>query len=173
MNTTYSVRKLISTIACIITLIAATPLHSEDLSEAPAKIQAGIFFKLFSFNKNLSGDVSVFVLNNEDLAAKLKKAIGKKIGASKLASVESGTSVPNKKYDIIYSSDATQLSAVIAYSRKNKSLSITGNPELVSKGITLGVGLLNKKPKILLNISSSKEEGINWNPAILKVAMKM
>ena len=49
-------------------------------------------------------------------------------------------------------------------------LSITGNPDLASKDVSLIVGISNGKPKILLNLSSSKGEGIEWNPAILKVA---
>jgi hypothetical protein len=47
---------------------------------------------------------------------------------------------------------------------------MTGIPDLVPKGISLGIGLSGGKPKILLNLSSSKDEGIDWNHAILKVS---
>jgi len=41
---------------------------------------------------------------------------------------------------------------------------------LTTLGISLGIGLEDGKPKILLNLSASKDEGIDWNPAILKIA---
>lgn len=50
-------------------------------------------------------------------------------------------------------------------------LTVTNDPGIVSDGATLGVVVGDDgKPKILLNLTSSVEEGVDWNPAIMKVA---
>ena len=100
----------------------------------------------------------------------MKKAEGKPIGSAKLEKVVAGDNLPSEKPSVIYIGSSGKLSDVLNYTKENKVLSITGNPDLVSKNVTLAVGTSGGKPKIMLNLSSTKDEGIEWNPAILKVA---
>jgi hypothetical protein len=149
-------------------------LHSyvcaEDFAKAPPEIQAALCVKLIGFDKTLSGNISICVIGAPEFAAEMKKGIGKDIGNAKLASVSESAGLPSEKPSVLYLGDAAKLDEVIAYSRANKVLSITGIPELVEKGIALGIGVSEGKPKVLLNMTSSKEEGRDWNPAILKIA---
>lgn len=144
---------------------------AEDILVAPENVQAAMFLKLLAFNKNLSGPIVIWVIGQDNFATELKKGVGKEIGTATLGDVKTGTGLPTDKPHVIYMNDESKTTDVIAYTRANKVLSITGNPDLIAKGITLGIGVSEGKPKILLNISSSKEEEIDWNPAILKIAL--
>lgn len=153
-------------------MLFVQPGFSSDIGAAPSSLQAALFVKLLAFNKNISsnGSVTIYVVDAPDFAAEIKKAEGKPIGSAVLSKVTEGKAIPADKPSVIYIGSADQLSDVLAYTKKNKILSITGNPDLVSKDVTLSVGTSDGKPKIMLNLSSSKDEGIDWNPAILKVA---
>lgn len=147
--------------------------QAEDISVAPADIQAALTLKLLVFHEKLasSGDITIYVVNGSEYAQALKKAIGKPIGSSKLSSVIEGDDVPKQKPSVVYLGNSSKLDDILSYCRSNSTLSITGDPELIYKGVTLGFGVSNEKPKVLLNLSSSKLENIDWNPAILKVAI--
>lgn len=147
--------------------------QAEDISIAPADIQAALTLKLLAFHEKLasSGNITVYVVGGSEYAQNLKKAIGKTVGSSKLSSVIEGDEAPGEKPSVIYLGNSSKLDDILSYSRSNDILSITGDPSLISKGVTLGFGVSKEKPKILLNLSSSKLEDINWNPAILKIAI--
>ncbi|MBN1980039.1 MAG: YfiR family protein [Chitinivibrionales bacterium] len=158
--------RLLLFVVCVFLKVGA-----EDLQVAPVNIQAAMFIKLLAFDKNLNGSIVVWVIGEDGFAVELKKGVGKEVGAATLGDVKSGAGLPADKPQVIYVNDSKLIADVIAYTRANKILTITGNPELVAKGVTLGIGVSEGKPKILLNISSSKEEEIDWNPAILKIAL--
>lgn len=152
--------------------LTAQPTFSEDIGIAPIPIQAAIFLKLMEFDKNISsgGTITIYVVGSPDFAAAMKKAEGKAVGAATIGKVIEGTGVPTEKPSVIYIGSESVLSQLQTYTSTNKVLSITGNPELVAKGVSMSVGISDGKPKIMLNLSASKDEGIDWNPAILKVA---
>ena len=156
----------------------SSSIYAGTMRKAPANIQASLFIKLLPYNKNISsgGNVTIYVLNTQSVAKAMKSAIGRKLGKSTLAKVIAISKVPSQKPDklsVLYVPDNKQLKAAAAFCQKYKILSITGNPDLIKKGITLMVGVQNKKPKIMLNLSSTKKEGIDWNPNILKIATKV
>ena len=148
-------------------------LAEAQLKKPPTDIAAAMLIKVADFEKKISGgdDISIYVLGAPDIAAELRKGIGKPIGKSVLRSVEAGSELPATRPSILYVDAAARVNEVIGYTRRNKILSATGNPDLVGKGITLGFGIgEDGKMKILLNGTSSGEEGLDWNPAILKIA---
>lgn len=147
----------------------------EDIGVAPAPLQAALFLKLLAFDKNIAsgGTITIYVVGATEFAAEMKKTEGKPVGTATLGKVIEGDGVPSEKPSVIYIGTEAKLSDILAYTKANKILSITGNPSLVSKNVSLLVGISEGKPKIMLNLSSSKDEGIDWNPAILKVAATM
>ena len=148
------------------------PAFCEELGSAPVDIQAAIFFKLLAFDKKISsgGNITVYVVGSHDFAVAMKKAEGKAVGAATLGKVIEGADVPHEKPSVIYIGAESALAKLQSYTAANKVLSITGVPELAQKGVSLTIGVKEGKPKILLNLAASKEEGIEWNLAILKVA---
>jgi len=161
-------RRIITTIL-LVSAVTAFGLPVMAQSKAPAKIQAALFMKLLGFYTNLGGDpFTIHVVGAPDVAAHLKEFIGKNAGKATLKDVTEGSGPPSGKAQVVYV--GSDPSSITAYCQSNKILSITGIPKFVSEGVTLGVGVENKKPKILLNLSSTKAEDVNWNPKILKVA---
>ncbi len=154
--------------------ICHSSTSAEKYKTVPIQIQAALFVKLLSFNKGIShgGDIYIHVIDNAALAAELQQIIGEKIGNATLTAVDASNQLPSgdRKPSAVYVSEDAGLAKILDYTSTNKVLSITGTPDLVAKGVTLGVGILNQKPHIFLNISSSKKEGVEWNPAILKVS---
>lgn len=141
--------------------------------EAPPKVIAALLIKLIPFEKNISGssqDITIFVLGAPAVANELQAGVGKSLGKAKLARIDQGDELPAEKPAVLYVGDPAKVSEATQYSRTNKILSITGIPELVNKGVSLGIGVEGGKPKILLNLSTSVSEGLDWNPAIMKVA---
>ena len=161
-------KNLIKLLLVIIVLFTSKNFAQKD---SPSNIAAAFTLKLAGFNTKLSGDVKIFVVGNDAVAKELKKGIGNALGGGKLVAVDSGDEIPTGKYSVDFCGTSDNLAGVKKYTKQNKALSITNIPSLVSKGITLGIGIGDdNKPKILLNLSSSSEEGIEWSPAIMKVA---
>lgn len=152
--------------------LSTQPTFSEEISTAPVAIQAAIFLKLLEFDKNISGSgaITICVVGSPEFAAAMKKAEGKTVGSATIGKVFEGTGTPTEKPSVIYIGSESVLSQLQTYTKANKILSITGTPDFVAKGVSLAVGISEGKPKIMLNLSASKDEGIDWNPAILKVA---
>ncbi len=151
-------------------LTGAAPGWSGQYGKAPEAIQAALFVKLLSFHQGLGEDISVYVMDAPAFAKNLKELVGEPIGKGKLSIVETGEALPGSTPSALYLGSANQLDAALTYTRAKGVLSITGSPELVPKGVSLGVGVSGGKPQILLNISSSKAEGVDWSHAILKVS---
>ncbi|QTA83008.1 DUF4154 [Desulfonema limicola] len=145
---------------------------SAEYKNAPVDIQSSLFIKLFLFNNDFNNgkDIVVHVINSSEFAAEIRKSLGKKIGKSKLARVTESEGMPYEKPSVVYLGNPALLEELIDYTQKNKVLSITGIPELVEKGIALGIGVSEQKPKILFNVSASEKEDMNWNPIILKIS---
>lgn len=160
-------------ISILTIFIILNQVRAEDVVSAPENIQAALTLKLLAFHNGLSSSegITVYVMNGSEYAGVLRKAIGKPIGSSKISAVIEGTDIPTDKPSVIYLGDNSNLDKVLAYTRSNAVLSITGDPSLITKGVTLGFGVSEEKPKIFLNLSSSKLESVDWNPAILKIAI--
>lgn len=164
-------KKQILTAVIIVTMgmMAAPALAAPQA--APAKLQAALIMKLLPYYSNLGNkEVSIHVVGADDVANILKAHVGKSIGSAKLVNITTGDT-PAAGSSVVYvGKDA---SSNTSWTQANKALSITGNPDFVTQGVTLGIGMEAAKPKIFLNLTSSKAEGADWNPAILKVAETM
>ena len=59
---------------------------------------------------------------------------------------------------------------VTKYTRDKNVLSVTNVPDHVNAGVTLGIGVENNRPKVLLNLTGSEAERMSWDPKILKIS---
>lgn len=153
-------------IGCLMLIGLAMPAHAQ---KAPPQLQAALFVKLLAYYTNLGSDTFIIhVVGAPEVAAALKGQKGKKVGKASLGDISEGDGPPSNGAKVIYVGKAVK--AITGYSQANKVLTITGDPSYVNDGVTLGIKIEGGKPKILLNLSSTKAEDVNWNPAILKVA---
>jgi len=139
-----------------------------QVNAAPAPIAAILLTKVIGFEKNISkSDISVYVLGSSRVADALQKVVGK----SNIVNVTYGEELPTSKPTILFICNASNLAKGIKYCQENKVLSVTNYPSFVKSGITLGFGVRDdKRSKILFNVNSSAKEGLDWKPAIMKVA---
>jgi hypothetical protein len=90
------------------------------------------------------------------------------IEVSEIVAVESFP--PRRPLTALFVGPAADLGRVMDYTRANAVLSVTNRPELVEQGVTLGVGLENNRPKVLLNLRGSEREKLRWDTKILKIS---
>jgi len=168
-NSMKYLKKLLLTGAAVLMCSMA----NAQLAKAPPEVTAAMLVKVAVFEMNLSDgrDISIYVMGAPEVAAELRKGIGKDVGKSKLQRVESGVNLPESRPSILYVGSASRIEEALEYTRSNKILSVTGDPNLMDRGITLGFGIGDdSKPKIVLNPQSAAQEGLEWNPAIFKIA---
>lgn len=156
----------------VVMLCLAPRAYAADLEKAPVSVQAALFLKLLAFHKTISSStaVTIHVVDNTEFAKEMRKGVGKKVGTATLDSVAAATKLPETPPSAIYVKDKDRVGEVTKYCRDNGVLSITGDPDLVNKGVTLAIGTAEGKPQVLLNAAASKAEGAKWDPAIFKIA---
>lgn len=147
----------------------------DDMLEAAPGVKAAVLYKVLGFENKIAGEgnqVSVYAVGSNDFAEELKKGVGKNVGKGVLASVEVGTGLPANPPSVIFVEDEAMVDQVVKYAQEKQILSATGKSSFIAKGVTVGVGVgEDGRPRIVLNLSSSKKEGLDWNPAVLKSAV--
>ena len=143
-------------------------------AEAPPDMASGLIMQMLTFEKSLmatGGDLTIHVIGSSAIADELRKSIGSSIAKCKLTVVTSSNDVPTEKVSVLVIADSKKVDKAIEYTRAKQIISITNNPDLVKKGISLGIGMNDTGGQsLLLNMTASKAEGLNWKPAILKIA---
>ena len=141
--------------------------------DAPPDVASALIVKLLAMEKNLAAgsEISIHVIGSPALAEAFTKAVGIQIGSAKLAKVTADDNLPSYKPSVVCLADASKAAMVTEYTRREKVASVTSSPQAVEAGISLGVGVGDDgKPEVLLNVAASTAEGLNWNPAVLKMA---
>jgi hypothetical protein len=59
---------------------------------------------------------------------------------------------------------------IVSVAASQHIYSLAMDPERVDEGIALGVGTNNGKPQLVINITSARAEGCDFQPSVLKVA---
>lgn len=161
-------------------LFTAVPAHAQ-IGKGTASFTAWNLMKTIGMENSLSGsakELTIYVIGDPEVAAELSSNVGQSIGSATLKSVNSGFSLPSTPPDVIYIGnpddymiDAGKLKALVDYTKSNKVLSVTYEPILVYKGVTLGIGAQEGgSVKFMLNLQASKDQGLSWNKAFIKLA---
>jgi hypothetical protein len=162
-------KKGISTIFILMNLFIISGLAQF----APAKITAPLIAKVLPFEKNISanGDIKIHVFADADVQSELEKTVGMSVGKVKISEITTGGNINGAKVVVV--DDPSQVEKVKKYCRENNALSITRDVNLLKDGITLCIAISSGKPKLIINLSASNEEGLTWNPALFKIAEKL
>lgn len=160
-------KKVVLTALVAMFLVSFVNPVSAATQAAPAQLQSALILKLLPYYQNLGDkNFTIHVVGSEDIAKKLRENIGVQIGKATLVNVTTGDTPINGAAVVYIAKGADALN----WTQKNKVLSVSGDPNMVSQGVTLGISLEDGKPKVFLNLRTSKAEGADWNSAILKVA---
>ncbi len=159
----------------------------------PVEDQAPLFFKILSFNRNLkvkSGDkltIAViyqekyrsskvaqnefvaFVKNNKELQINGFRVKCVPVDLADLTAPVSSLNL--KEIDAFYVTPirAFDITEICRLSRTRKIITMSGVPDYVSEGISIGLDIEDEHPKILINLNAARSEGIDFNSQLLKL----
>ncbi len=138
----------------------------------PENIQAALLPKVLKFNPVISEKATIKMLvvydnNSQSNKDKFIKELGQSMEIKAIRLAELKETITG--YDLVYFMpgiiDETQLC------KTHKVLSVTGISQYVEQGlISLGFGVQNNKPKILVNLKSLEAEGQSLSSDILRIA---
>jgi len=129
--------------------------------------------KVISLQRQFSSKsegITVYVLGDSNVAKAFQNHINETYGTMKLAKVLSGDELPEDPPDVLFIGDKDKVDQAILYTRQNKVLSMARNDRLLTRGVTLVVSATRDgDTQISMNMSGAVLEGVQVNPATLKV----
>jgi hypothetical protein len=159
----------------------------------PPKIQIPILLKVLTYDRNFEkkvGDklvIGILYDSQDDDSKKVKGEVSDALDSLSEMTVK-GISffyveieynledslrnlVKSNQIDVLYIAPGGiwSLKSIVQISQEYKILTITGAPDYVKKGISVGIGLKEKKPEIWINLSSAKAEGSDFPANLLKL----
>ncbi len=81
--------------------------------------------------------------------------------------------IDNKNISVLYIAPlrSIEINRIYNISRRKKIITISGVSRYVRVGISVGLELVDEKPKILINRKASKEEGTDFTSQLLRLAI--
>ena len=157
----------------VLGLALEVPAQAVDV-ELASKIILKIMMLDQDLQKKTGGKIAIGVIGSPEAVAaftKLKGSAIDKDASVSIAEVIAYESMPpSAKPTLIFVGEGADPAVVTKYTRGNQILSVTNVTSFVERGVTLGIEMENNKPKVLLNLTSSESEGLNWDPKILKIS---
>ena len=143
--------------------------------DALPKLAVPLGLKIISLQKRFGSKpegITVYVLSDAGVAKAFQSEVDRTVGTMKLSKVLSGDTLPEEKPDVLFVGDRSRIDEVLRYTRNNKVLSMARNEKFAAQGVTLAVFQdAYGKLAVTMNMSGAALEGIEVNPATLKVAM--
>lgn len=145
---------------------------------ADVDVASKIILKLLLLDQDLQrktgGKIEIGVIGSPEAVAAFTRLKGAAIDKGSNVSVAGVVSYdhlpPGEKPTFLFVGEGADPALVTRYTRVNRVLSVTNVPDFVGKGVTLGIGIENDRPKVLLNLTGSDFEGMKWDPKILKIS---
>jgi ABC-type xylose transport system substrate-binding protein len=82
------------------------------------------------------------------------------------------SSIKTEGLDVLFISAGldAQLAAILELSRIHQVMSIAGTEEFFAKGASIGISVVQEKPAISINLTTSKGEGVAFGAGLLRLA---
>jgi len=188
---TMSLHRIVLTILLI---VAGINLVRSQEMESPISTQLPLFMKILSFDRNLNshvkGEIVLGVVYQkgfktslkakEELFSVMNESAPRRVdgipvrcipidldGDSSLVDVISAN-----KVNILYITPlrGIKMESVSEIARTGQLPTMTGVPAYVESGIAVGIGVKGEKPVIIINLSTAKAEGIDFDSQLLRLA---
>lgn len=165
-----------------------------QMVDVPTKIHWPLFAKVLAFDRSLTQHADT-VLNvgviyqsrfrqSTSVLEQLRDAMSDdrseqstkrptRIFAIDLETPSNLTDLLEKEHvDVLYVTPlrGVDLGTITEQSRLRKILTVSGVAAYAERGITITVGLDRERPRILINKTSAKAEGIDLNPQVIRIA---
>lgn len=144
-------------------------------------IQSAILVKSLSYNKSLSGSVSIAALfnpssgksqtNKNSFLSNINSLKGSSDKQISVSAVDSISDLKSKSFDIVYiADDVSSVAEIQKLAQSKKFLTWSSNPSHVKEGIaSISVMSKSNKPKIIVNLETMKSEGQSLSSNMLKL----
>ena len=177
---------------CLILLSVETCLPQE--MALPARSQVPLFLKILTCDRKLEtrsgNDIVIAIIYQrkfrtslnvmEEMMSAITESPGDKIGnmavrwtAIDISHEENlAAAIARDNIDIFYVAPlrVVGMESLFGISREKKIMTLTGVPEYVESGLSVGIGTKGQKPLIIINITAAKAEGVDFNSQLLKLA---
>jgi hypothetical protein len=157
-------------------LLAPSPARADQLDmDLASKIILKVMMLDRDIHRKTGGEIVVGVIGSRSAARSFQALKGEPIDRHSLIHVveviEYDKLPPvSKAPTFLFAGADADPHEVMRYTREKHLLSVTTVAEHVIKGITLGIGVEENRPRILLNLTGSKAEQMSWDPKILKIS---
>jgi hypothetical protein len=156
-------------------LVISTSIFTLTRADEPLpNVAASLGLKVLSLQKQFAAKpegITIFVLGDNNVAKAFLSWVDRSVGTMRLAKVFSGEELPAEKPDILFIGDKDKVEEAVRYTRAHGVLSMARTEKFIPQGVTLTVYLGQAgNPEITLNMSGALLEGVEVNPATLKVA---
>ena len=157
-------------------LLAPVPARAEQIDmDLASKIILKVMMLDKDIHRKTGGEIVVGVIGSRSATRSFRALKGQPIDRRSLmhvAEVIEYDKLPpvSEAPTFLFAGADADPSEVMRYTRDNDLLSVTTVAGHVDKGITLGIGVEENRPKILLNLTGSKAERMSWDPKILKIS---
>lgn len=156
-------------------LLGAAPATAEPID---MDLASKIILKIMMLDRDLvaktGGEIVVGVIGSPGAALAFRALEGEPIDKAKRMRVtrvvEYKKLPPRSAPTFLFVGEGADPSEVTRYTREAKLLSVTTVTSYVNAGVTLGIGVENNRPKVLLNLTGSEAERMSWDPKILKIS---
>ncbi|UCG51362.1 MAG: YfiR family protein [Candidatus Latescibacterota bacterium] len=184
-----------STALCLAMAILLSPIVSAGAQDVlvPIEVQFPLFVKILSFDRNLQrnagGEIVIAIvyqggyipsLNARDAIKDVFEKsgdIGVGNNAMRHVCVDIETEelthvVAKHNVDILYITPlkAVDIESITKTSRALALITLTGVPDYVRSGVSVGIGLKEEKPEIIINLAAAKAEGADFSSRLLRLA---
>lgn len=145
-------------------------VFSQSIS-VPENIQAALLIKVLKYNPQIPHDQKIKILVVYDTGTEINKVefmkgLGNKMDVKAILPTELAENISGSQ--VVYFMPGIHGFSKLC--RDNNVLSVTSTTRFVEQGeISLGFGIENNKPKILVNLSSLEKEGQSFSSDILRI----
>lgn len=174
-------------------LALSAPVQGEDMP-LPAPQQVPLLLKVLTYDRNLEAksgrELALGIVYDpadrdsaratDEIGSTLFKFAGKTVRGLPIkyytieytSPTELERFIKQKRISVLYVApgNSRNIAELVKVSQGLNLTSTTGVPDYVRKGIAVGIGLVQDKPQILINLSSAKAEGSDFDASLLRLA---
>ena len=175
-------------------LFSAVPAWlSAQQMDVPARLQIPLLYKILSFDRNFTaraGDqVVIAIIYQSGFRAsvvareQIEDALGhtaSPFGTRSLrwVAIEVGSgstleqALREHEADVIYVTPlrGVDLDVIADAARRSRLMTFTGIPPYVERGLSVGVGIEQERPMIIINLAAARAEGADYTAQLLRVS---
>jgi len=186
-------RPLLASALLLRTALTPATAMAEAMA-VPAERQVTIIFKVLTYDRQLEAragaELVVGIVHDptdkdsataaDEIQTTLFKFAGKTVRSlpikyflieySKPADAEAFIKAKNINMLYVTPGLSKNLPEILKIAQTHHIPTVTGVPEYVRRGVSLGIGLRQDQPQILINLASSRAEGIEFDASLLRIA---